>query len=309
MTGLGLVLIGAICSSTKAILAKLAYAYGVDAISLLVLRMGMVFPVFLIIALTHKSSTQENLTFKDYLILVPIGLLGYYLASFLDFYGLQFVPASVERLILFSYPTLVVVLCWILLGSKTNVQQILALLLTYAGILTVLIGDVSLPEKKTLWMGGGIIFASALSYALYLIGSSKYIPKFGVIRFTSSALVFAAIGVFIHGAVLQLEGLFSYPTPVYIYIGLIALIATIIPVFLISEGVRRIGPGNTAIVGSVGPIATIILAYIFLGESLTWIQVAGTVVVLLGVLMVSLQKHTGDKKKSKVLEDGKTNPN
>lgn len=250
----------------------------------------MVFPFFVLLAIFSKSPVHVERRPRDYWFLIPIGLLGYYLASFLDFYGLQIVPASVERLILFSYPTLVVILSWIFLREKTNIYQLIALFLTYAGILLVLNGDVSLPDRTLLWKGGSIIFLSALSYALYLVGSSKMIPKFGVIRFTSLVLSVAGLGVFTHAGIVQLEGLLSYEWPVYGYIGLIAVIATIIPVFLISEGIRRIGPSNTAIIGSVGPIATIFLAYIFLDERLTFIQIVGTVVVLAGVMMVSLQK-------------------
>ncbi|MEO0900112.1 MAG: DMT family transporter [Bacteroidota bacterium] len=290
LTGVLLVLTGAICSSTKAVLVKLAYPYGIDALSLLVVRMAMVFPFFVLLAIFSKSPVHVERRPRDYWFLIPIGLLGYYLASFLDFYGLQIVPASVERLILFSYPTLVVILSWIFLREKTNIYQLIALFLTYAGILLVLNGDVSLPDRTLLWKGGSIIFLSALSYALYLVGSSKMIPKFGVIRFTSLVLSVAGLGVFTHAGIVQLEGLLSYEWPVYGYIGLIAVIATIIPVFLISEGIRRIGPSNTAIIGSVGPIATIFLAYIFLDERLTFIQIVGTVVVLAGVMMVSLQK-------------------
>lgn len=294
ITGAIMVLFGAIGSSSKAILAKLAYPYGIDPLSLLAIRMMMVFPVFLVIFLLSKSPYQSRPKPQDYLLVFPFALLGYYVASFLDFYGLQFVPAAIERLILFTYPTLVVLLSWAFLKKKINQRQALALLLAYVGILVVLLGDIQLPDKSTLWKGGFWIFISALSYAIYLIGSGIFIPRFGVIRFTALAMCIASVGVFVHAWLGRPDGslsLLEYPTPVYVYIGLIGLLATIFPSFLISGGIMRIGASNTAIIGSVGPVSTIVLAYVFLGERLTWVQVLGTAVVVAGVMMISVGRE------------------
>ncbi|MCI4666932.1 MAG: DMT family transporter [Bacteroidia bacterium] len=291
-----MVFAGAIGSSSKAILAKLAYPYGVDPLSLLAIRMSMVFPVFLVIFFISKSPHQHKLTLIDYLKVIPFALMGYYLASFLDFYGLQFVPASVERLILFTYPTLVVLLSWGFLKKKINSRQGLALILAYSGILLVLFGDIQLPDKSLLWKGGFWIFLSALAYATYLIGSGEFIPRFGVIRFTAFVMCVASIGVFIHAMLGRPEGsisLLEYPKTVYYYIGLIGIFATIFPSFLISGGIARIGASNTAIIGSIGPVSTIVLAYIFLHERLSWVQVAGTLVVMTGVLLISVRKSSG----------------
>lgn len=294
LTGVVMVLLGAMGTSSKAILAKLSYPYGIDPLSLLAIRMAMVFPIFLLIFLLSKSPPQSSLKLKDYLQIIPFALLGYYLASFLDFYGLQFVPAGIERLILFTYPTLVVILSWIFLKKRITPMHTAALFITYAGILIVLFGDLHLPDKRILWKGGFWIFISALCYATYLIGSGMLIPKFGVVRFTAFAMCIASIGVFAHALLGRPEpqiSLIAYPRMVYLYIGIMGVIATILPSFLISGGILRIGASHTAILGSVGPVSTIALAYIFLEESFSWKQILGTVIVMLGVLMISVNKQ------------------
>ncbi len=286
-----MVFVGAVGSSSKAILVKLAYPYGIEPLSVLVIRMMMVFPVFLLIFLFSKGLPQHRLSALDYLKVFPISILGYYLASFLDFTGLQYVPAAIERLILFTYPTLVVILSWIFLKKRISRLQWISLFLAYAGIFLVLLGDIQLPDKGLLWKGGGWIFLSAICYASYLIGSGQLIPRFGVIRFTSLAMCMASLGVFAHAWVGGEQDLFAFPVPVYQYIGWVAVLATLLPAFLISGGIKRIGASNTAIIGSVGPISTIILAYVFLDESLSLLQIIGTMVVMGGVLLISLGRR------------------
>ncbi|MEL6133105.1 MAG: DMT family transporter, partial [Bacteroidota bacterium] len=193
-----MVFIGAIGSSSKAVLAKLAYLYGIDAISLLAIRMLMVFPIFAAIAWLSYRRLGRKPAAKYYLQLLPIGLLGYYLASFLDFQGLQYVPAAIERLILFNYPTLVVLLSRLIFKTPIRPRQWVALALAYAGILIVLVGDVQLAQTDGLWKGGIWIFMAALCYSSYILGSHQLLPIFGVGYFTSLAMSIASVGVFIH---------------------------------------------------------------------------------------------------------------
>lgn len=291
--GAFIVFLSAVCFSSKAVIVKLAYQYPVDTVSLLTLRMIFSLPFFILIGTfsRKKDIPKVAITTRDYLQLVFYGLMGYYLSSLFDFLGLQYITAGLERLILFVYPTLVVVFSYIFLGKRITKNQYLALGLTYSGVLLVLLGDVEVQHEAHLVKGGLLIFTSAVTYALYLMGSGTLIPKFGSVRFTSYAMTVAALGVFIHYLVNHgINQLFNFEPAVYGYSALMAIIATVIPSYLIAEGIRLVGAGNAAIIGSVGPISTILLAYIFLGENVSLVQVIGTTIVLAGILLITIKK-------------------
>ncbi len=289
-----LVFLGAIMFSTKAVMVKLAYRYEVDSISLLALRMIFSLPLFLLIAQYDRRKQQESrrpLTSKEWIYTFGLGVMGYYLASLFDFIGLNYISAGMERLILFLYPTIVVLLSAILFKEKIGVNKGGALLLTYAGVAIAFAQNVQQGEEDNLWLGAGLILVSAFTYAIYLLGSGQFLPKLGTLRFTSLAMMGACTAVIIHHGIVQQWQLFGFPAPVYYLSMLMAIFATVVPSFLISEGIRLIGASNAAVIGSVGPISTIILAYIFLGESFGGWQWLGTFLVIGGVLMISLQKH------------------
>lgn len=285
--GASLVFIGAVLFSGKAVLVKLAYAYQIDAISLLALRMLFSLPFFVGIAYYSGNKVEQvKLSLKDWGAVVGMGLLGYYLASLFDFLGLQYISASLERLILFVYPTLVVVLSALFFGVRIGRREYVALLLTYLGIFVVFYNDVAIGQNNVI-KGAVLIFASALTYAIYLMGSGRLIPKLGSVRFTAYAMVVSSLAVLVHFVCTQsLSGLAFPPQVYWISIGM-AVFSTVLPAFLLSEGIRLIGSGRASIVGSVGPVSTIVLAYFFLQEAITLHQVAGTVLVLGGVLAVS----------------------
>ena len=224
---------------------------------------------------------------KEWLWMLAIGLVGYYLASFFDFWGLKFITASVERLILFIYPTLVVIISAIFLKKPIYKIQYIALIITYLGVMVSFIPDLQMGMQKDLIIGSILIFLSSLTYALYLIGSGEMIPKIGALRFTCYAMLISTVMVTLHYSVTIGGGLFAYQSGVYWLSITMAVFTTVIPSFLISEGIRRIGSGNASIIGSIGPIATIIMANIFLGEIINSWQIIGTFVVLGGVLMIS----------------------
>lgn len=293
--GACLVFLSAVCFSSKAVIVKLAYQYHVDTVSLLTLRMAFSVPVFLVTGFLSKSKSSAagqptQVTSKDYIWLVLMGLVGYYLSSLFDFLGLQYITAGLERLILFIYPTLVVVFSAVFLGKPIRRNQYIALGLTYAGVLLVLIGDVHIESRQNIIKGGLLVFTSAVTYATYLMGSGQLIPKFGTVRFTSYAMTLAALGVFIHYLVAGQHHILELPTPVYLYSFLMAMIATVAPAYLLSEGIRLVGAGNASIIASIGPISTILLAYIFLGEQVSFIQLVGTFIVLTGILLITLRK-------------------
>ena len=285
-----LAIFGVVLFSAKAVIVKLAYEYDdIDAVSLLLLRMTFALPFYLIIAFIKKPSHPESIDKKDYLWLVLFGILGYYLASYFDFLGLEFIKASLERIILFICPTLVLIISKVFLKKKITKIQIAAILISYIGIIITFWNEISMTGEHAL-LGGVLIFFSALTYASYLIGSGWLIPKFGATTFTSYAMIISCIAVFIHYSLIEHQDIFSFSNEVYGLSLAMALLSTVIPSYLVSAAIKQLGASNFSIIGSLGPISTIILANIFLDERLTLLQLGGTVIVIIGVLIVSLKK-------------------
>ena len=289
--GVLLGVLGIVMFSSKAIMVKLSYQYKIDAISILFLRMLFSFPFYIIIAYWYRNDTQVNKNKKiDYLWVFLFGFIGYYLASLFDFIGLQYIKASLERIILFVYPTIVLVLNKIFLKKAITKNQKIAIVLTYVGIVITFWSEIAISGTAT-YLGGFFVLLSAITYASYLVGSGWLIPKFGVMRFTAYAMMVSCICVFIHfGITTNLATVFNYPWQVYALGGAIAVFATVIPSFLVSQSIKMISSSNFAVVAGVGPIATIILATIFLNERLTLLQFLGTAVVIMGILLVSKSK-------------------
>ena len=288
--GAAAVVIGSVLFAGKAVLVRYNYIhFKVDTVPLLALRMLFSAPFYAVILYfqNRKQSEVPKLTGKEWLWMLAIGLVGYYLASFFDFWGLKFITASVERLILFIYPTLVVIISAIFLKKSIYKIQYIALIITYLGVMVSFIPDLQMGMQKDLIIGSILIFLSSLTYALYLIGSGEMIPKIGALRFTCYAMLISTVMVTLHYLVSIGGGLFAYQSGVYYLSITMAVFTTVIPSFLISEGIRRIGSGNASIIGSIGPIATIIMANIFLDEIINSWQIIGTFVVLGGVLMIS----------------------
>lgn len=289
-TGSIFVFISAVCFSAKAIMVKLAYVYHVDPLSLLFLRMLFSLPFFVIIPfLFTKNQPVDRPKTADYIKLVVLGILGYYASSILDFMGLQYITAGLERLILFIYPTLVVVLLFLFFKKPIGKREMIALVLTYMGILLVFLND-SLVEQKDSLLGALFIFASAFTYATYLIGSDKLIPKFGSVRFTAIAMIVSTMSVLTHYAIASPTSILSFSKEVYYFGVALAVFSTVIPTFLLSAGIKVIGAGRASIIASVGPVATIVMGYVFLNEKVTVSEMIGTALVLGGVLLVSVKK-------------------
>lgn len=290
LIGALLVVIGSICFAGKAVLVKYNYLhYQVDTVSLLALRMLFSAPFYLIILFfqNRKQSEVPRLTGKEWIWMLFIGLVGYYLAAFFDFWGLNYVTASVERLILFIYPTMVVILSAIFLKKPIHKIQYLALFITYMGVAFAFIPDLRMGLQKNLIIGSSLIFLSSLTYAIYLIGSGEMIPKVGALRFTCYAMLISTAMIIIHYSISVHGNLWGYQASVYWLSITMAVFTTVIPSFMISEGIKRIGSGNASIIASIGPIATIIMANIFLKEIISSWQTVGTFIVLGGVLMIS----------------------
>ncbi|WP_179019410.1 DMT family transporter [Winogradskyella forsetii] len=284
-------ILGIVLFSSKAVMVKLAYRYNIDALSILLLRMLFAFPFYMAIAYFYRNEKKDTTKRKDYLWLVFFGFVGYYLASYFDFVGLTYIKASLERIILFIYPTIVLVFNkWFLKKAITKVQK-LAILITYIGIVMTFGSEVSITGNDA-FLGGFFVLLSAITYASYLVGSGWLIPKFGVMRFTAYAMLVSCVCVFVHFGMVSKTDIFNFPWQVYMLGLAIAIFATVIPSFLVSISIKLINSSNFAVVAGIGPISTIVLAVIFLNESLTMLQIIGTLIVISGILLVSKSRNS-----------------
>ncbi|GGF79734.1 DMT family transporter [Wenyingzhuangia marina] len=289
--GVLIALLAVFLFSSKAIIVKLIYDFQVPTVHILLLRMLFALPFYLVILAVKRNEVKTGLEKKHYLWLVLFGVIGYYVASFFDFYGLKFLSASLERIILFVYPTLVVLIGALFLKTKITKQQIWAIVITYFGVFLTFASELQINHDDHLFLGAGLIFMSALTYASYLVGSGWLIPKFGTIRFTSMAMVVACSSVIIHYLISDRQSVLNYPAEVYQYEILMAVFCTVLPSYLVSYAIQKLGASKFAIIGSIGPVFTIVLATIVLGESITFIQAIGVVIVILGVRIVSKKER------------------
>jgi len=293
LLGSAFVLLGAFAFSAKAILIKLAYADSVhpDAITLMTLRMLMALPFFLGVALwDHAPRGKARRTRDDWAALLILGVLGYYLASLLDFKGLEHISAGLERLILFLYPTMVVILTALLYRRPISIPQRWALLLSYAGISLVYSKDPQVASPDTA-LGALLVFGSALSFAIFLTGSGHFIPRFGSRRFTAYSMSIACLATIGHFLATRPIEKLLVSSRVFAIALALALVCTVLPAFLMNAGIRRVGADQAAIMSTVGPVATLAMAYVFLDEALVPLQFVGAGMVLSGVVLVTLAKR------------------
>ncbi len=283
--GLALALAGAVAFSAKAIVVKLAYRHGVDAVTLLMYRMLFALPLFAALAL-WAGRGKPPLTRRDLLAVVGLGFSGYYLASYLDFVGLQYVSASLERLILYLNPTLVLLLSVLLLGRRVNARQVFALAVSYLGVLVVFGHEVEFSGAHSA-VGAAFVFASAASYAVYLVYSGEEVRRLGSVRLTGLASSVACLLCIAQFVLLRPLQAASVPEPVLWLSLLNATLCTVAPVLMVMMAIERIGATRAAQAGMIGPLSTLALGVMILGEPLNaWIG-AGTLLVLLGIWLLA----------------------
>ncbi|KVX05417.1 multidrug DMT transporter permease [Alcaligenes faecalis] len=281
---------GSILFSAKAVVAKLTYQFDVNALTVIGFRMLLSLPFFLAIALWQVKKVRQGklaaLTGRQKLELVVLGFLGYYLASLLDFIGLEYISAGLERLILFLSPTFVLMFSAIFLKRRILPKQWLALALAYLGVGLVFVQDLSLTGDDVL-LGALCVLGSAISYAIYLIGSGELLKAIGSTRLVAYAMSFSAVYTLIHFfAVLGWQGLVQ-PAPVYGLSMIHAVCNTVLPTFMTMWAVERIGAPMSAQMGLIGPVSVLFLANWFLGEPITLMQLLGTAFVLSGAMVLS----------------------
>ncbi len=286
-----LAVLGAIAFSGKAIIVKLAYRYGVDAVTLIMLRMLFALPFFLAIVWwtgrPRGGKTPPRLSRRDILGVLWLGLTGYYLASYLDFAGLQYISASLERLILYLNPTVVLVLGVLLYHKRISRHQMLGMAISYSGVLLVFGHEISL-QGSNVALGTLLVFGSALAYALYLSYSGELVQRLGSLRLVGLATSVACVLCIAQFVLLRpLDTVLAVAPEVIGLSVLNATLCTVVPVLMVMMAIERIGSGLAAQVGMVGPMSTITMGVLLLGEPFTGWVVAGTVLVIAGVYVCS----------------------
>lgn len=285
-TGLALAALGAVCFAAKAIIVKLAYRYGVDAVTLIMLRMAVALPCFVLLAV-WAGRGRAPLAGRDWVAVLGLGFIGYYLSSFLDFIGLQYITASLERLILYLSPTMVLILAWLMHGRRVGRGKLAALGLSYVGVLLVFGTELSL-EGRDVLLGSGLVLASTFTYALYLVYSGEVVSRIGAARLTGLATSFACVLCIVQFLLLRPVTLVAeLPAPV-LWLSLVnGTVCTFAPVLMLMVAISRIGPGLTSQVGMIGPVSTVGMGVVILGEPFTVWTALGSVLVIAGVALLS----------------------
>ncbi|MEO5697970.1 MAG: DMT family transporter [Burkholderiaceae bacterium] len=283
--GLLLAATGAIAFSGKAIIVKLAYRHGVDAVTLIMYRMLFALPLFLLLA-AWAGRGKPALNRRDWFTVFGLGFSGYYLASFLDFAGLAFISASLERLILYMNPTLVLAMGVVLFKRRVTARQMVSLGVSYTGVLLVFGHEATLQGTDAA-LGALLVFGSAVSYAVYLVYSGEEVKRLGALRLTGLATTIACVLCIAQFAVLRpMSALAVAPQVIWLSV-LNATLCTFVPVLMVMMAIERVGATMVAQTGMIGPLSTILMGVVLLGEPFTvWIAV-GTVLVLAGVWLLA----------------------
>lgn len=300
--GLLFALGGVVGFGFRPVLVKLCYAIQpVSPVTLLFLRMVLSLPFFIAVAWWLRRQDAQRpqgidkrapLTARDWLAVAALAFMGYYLASFLDFIGLQYVGAGVGRLILFMYPTMVVLLSLMFLNKRPAPRELAALAISYAGIALVVSGQIGAPGQDRLFIFGVLMcLTSALCYAVYLVAGSQLTRRIGSMRFTAYTMMFATIPAVLQFALLETSASLELLPRMWWTLLVMVIFATVVPVFLVAEALKRIGANHFALIGAVGPVVSVYAGAMGLEESVTLLQVAGSILVISGVLLVSFTKY------------------
>ena len=296
--GIALALAGTVSFAFRPILIKLAYSvtaatHPVSATTLLFLRMTLSLPFFLAMAwwVRRSDPAAAPISNRDWLGILGLGFLGYYLASLLDFLGLQYVSAGVGRLIMFLYPTLVIILSAVFLKKNPTIRELAALAITYSGIALVLSSQVSgAPESRLFAFGALLIFASAMCYAVYLVTGSQLVKRVGSMRFTAYTMIVSAMPAIVQFCVLESPSALELPAKLWWIAVVLAIACTALPVLLVAEALKRIGANHFALIGALGPVTTVIADFFLLDGALSAAQLVGGALVISGVLLVSIKR-------------------
>jgi drug/metabolite transporter (DMT)-like permease len=281
---------GVVSFAFRPVLIKLCYAVSpVSATTLLFLRMALSLPFFLVMAWWLRG--EKPISRRDWLGIICLGFLGYYFASLLDFLGLQYVPAGLGRLIMFLYPTLVVILSAVFLGKTATRKELAALAITYAGIALVLSNKLGIaPEHRQFMFGAMLIFGSAMCYAVYLVTGSQLVKRIGSARFTAYTMIVSTAPAVAQFFALESVSALNLPATLWWYVALLVTVCTVMPVFLVAEALKRIGANHFALIGALGPVTTVLADFFLMDGALSPVQIVGGALVISGVLLVSVKR-------------------
>jgi len=283
--------LGTMLFSFKSIFIKLAYAQGLDTNSVLMLRMAIALPIYILIIfyLLKKKGISKNITRQHFGLIIFLGFIGYFLASWLDLKGLEHISASLERLTLFTYPVFVAILGALFFKTPLTKKIIITLLLSYSGLWIVFSQEMG-ENKGNVIFGTLMVVLSAFSFSFYVLLSKKVIQRLGSLWFTSLAMCVSSVFVLLTYALFFDFGNLVITQEAWLWLFLLAIFSTVIPSFMISEAIARIGPAQTGIVGTMGPLLTISLAVIILNEPFSMNHVWGIMLVMSGVLLLTLKR-------------------
>ena len=289
--GVALAIVGTLVFSFRPILVKLVYVtYPVSPVTLLFLRMTISLPFFLAVAWWLRRD-EPRLTARDWAAVATLGFIGYYAASFLDFIGLQYVGAGIGRLILYLYPTLVLLISFLFLHRRPTRRQLAALVITYAGVALILSSQAHGGAEGRLFMLGALfVFGSSLFYATYLVAGGEMVKRVGSMRFTAYSMAVATAPAVVQFFALEPWSALELPSKVWLYAILLATFTTVLPLFIQAEALKRVGAAEFALIGALGPVSVAVTSALGLDERFTWIQAVGGALVILGVLLVSLKR-------------------
>lgn len=289
-------LIGVVLGSAKSIFAKIAYEIHADPVSVLFLRMILSLPFLLIIGFLfeRKQKNISKISRKDIVVIVLLSIFGYYLSSLLDFMGLLYVDAEIERLILFTYPTMIILISAIFLKKSIRPRQVSAIVVSYFGILISFGNNLLISGSDKFWIGVILVFISALIYAIFLIMSENIIARVGSSRFTTIATLTMCVCMIIHAGFTGKADVTAMNGEVIWICTLMALLSTIAPIYMFNYAMDKIGITNISILACLGPVCTLILSALMLSEKITTWEIVGTFVVMAGILLISFEKIKKD---------------
>lgn len=285
--GVACILLGTFLFACKGIFIKLAYDYGITAAPLLMLRMLFALPFYLGMAIWLYKQSKMALSRANLFTILGLGLLGYYLASLLDFWGLEFISAGLERLVLYIYPTVVVLILAFWKKKSISLREKIAMAVAYVGIIFVFLHELTFHQSLSNTIKGGLlVFCSAASYAFFVVMTSEKAKQVGSLTFTTYCMLSASAGVIIHNLAFSNFNELVQPAPVYWLAFGLAIFSTVIPSFLMNKGIASIGPSKAAIMGSIGPVVTVFFGAWFLDEVINATQLIGAGLIIGGVSLV-----------------------
>jgi len=289
--GLLLALSGVMMFSTKSVFAKMALAFDTDVLTVLLFRVGVGFPlllaVFIVTWLRNKHKHKD--LYRDYIAVFLFAIIGYYLSSLANFEGLKYMTASAERIVLFMYPTFVLIMSSLVFKERIKKQQVFAIIVCYLGLIVAFYNKLAVSDAGDFWKGVMLVSCSAFTYAIFLTASNRYIPRIGPTMFTSIALLSASLSTFVHFLIRADFSSLVQPTGFYIICGCMSLAGTIVPAFMFNTAIKYLGASNVSIISSLGPVETMIMSAVILSEEISIIQIAGTALVITGVLILKLK--------------------